>query len=715
MGAAALFAVSYRFQASLIHVNEAERLKNQYQYFLNDIDFKTNMAMSLAYLVAGNPDVAEAFAKRDRKRLIDLLHPAYQRLNQDFGVKQFHFHLPPATSFLRLHALDEYGERMEAYRHTINKARETGSGIGGLEWGVFGFGIRSVVPVFYEKTQIGTVEFGLSFEEPLLEEFKKNYGSDLTLYVQEEPGVNRPKVFSSTLDKALLPIELFNQAFYTGEVVFHTAELDGRDMAIIAGPVRDYSSKVVAVVEISVDRSPTLALLKRYGTIAVVIGLAGLALSISFVWFISVLFTRRIEEVVQAADQIAAGHRDARIAVKSADELGTMARAINEMLTSLEESRRKVKDYAQNLELMVEHRTHALKESEKTYRSLVENVPLIVYLFMPDGMAIFLNRFVEQTIGFAPRELTGHRELWAEHIHPNDRARFLAHFDECSTHGKEFFAEYRMIHKDGRVLHVIDHAIPVFDDNNEFARLDGIVVDVTARRELEEKIMQAEELQTLGEISARLAHEIRNPLTSVGGLTRRLLKSFDPSDARREKAELIVEEVERLEKILKMMTAYIEPKSIRLRSCDLNTVVNNAVETIRSKFPDEAFAVKLRLGHSLGKIKLDCDLFEKVLTNLMENAFFRMKEKGEIQVATHKNGEYAKVTLAYKVPYMADDDIDHFFYPFVVDYPFAKDKPDTDIIDVPMCKVIIHKHGGIINVSKENNNVVTITISLPFE
>jgi PAS domain S-box-containing protein len=334
---------------------------------------------------------------------------------------------------------------------------------------------------------------------------------------------------------------------------------------------------------------------------------------------------------------------------------------------------------------------------------------------MPDGMTIFLNRFVEQTIGIAPRELTGHRELWAEHIHPNDSARFLAHFNECLTKGKAFFAEYRMIHKDGRVLYVIDHAIPVLDDNNEFIRLDGIVVDMTARRELEDKIIQAEELQTLSEVAARLAHEIRNPLTSVGGLTRRLLKSFDPSDPRREKAKLVVEEVERLEKILKMMTAYIEPKSIRLRSCDLNTVVNNAVETIKSKFPDEAFAVKLRLGPSLGKIKLDCDLFEEVLTNLMENAFFRMKEKGEIQVTTHKNGEYAKVILSYEVPHISDDDIDHFFYPFVVDYPFAKDKSDTHVVDVPMCKIIIHKHGGIISVSKENNNIVTITISLPFE
>ncbi len=715
MGATALFLVSYHFQANLIHHNEQKRLTDEYQYFLTTIEFKKNMAMSLAYMVAKNPVVAEAFAKRNRKRLVEILHPAYQILHENFGIKQFHFHVPPATSFLRLHALGQRGEKMEAYRHTINQARETGTGVGGLELGIFGFGIRSVVPVFYQGEQVGTVEFGFSFEEPLLKEFKKIYGADLTIYVPGEPGDKKPVIFASTLGRDLIPPELFNQVFNTGGVIFHTIKREKKDLAVIAGPVRDFSSKIVAVAEISVDRSPTRALLKRYGTIAIVIGLTGLALSICFVWFISVIFTKRIEDVVLAAGQIAAGYRDTRIAVKSADELGTMARAINEMLTSLEESRRKIKDYAQNLELMVEHRTHTLKESEKTYRALVENVPLIVYLVMADGTAMFLNRFVEETIGVSPHQLSGHHELWAEYIHPDDRVRILARFEKCLIQGKGFLAEYRMIHKDGHVVYVMDHAIPVFHDNNDFIRLDGIVVDVTDRRELEQKIIQGEELQTLSEVSARLAHEIRNPLTSVGGLTRRLLKSLDPSDPRRKKAESVVMEVERLERILKMMTAYIEPQSIMLRSCDLNTVVNDVVETIRFEFRDEHFAIKLRTDFSLPKIKLDCDLFAKVLANLLENAFFRMKEKGEIQVATQRNAEYAKVTLSYKVPYVSDDDIEHFFYPFLADYPFAKGKPDTPILDVPICKIIIHKHGGIINASKKNNNLIEITISLPFE
>lgn len=715
MGATALFVVSYRFQSSLIHVNEAKRLKNQYQYFLNEIEFKKNMAMSLADLVAKNPDVAKALAKRDRKRLTELLHPAYLKLHEDFGIKQFHFHVPPATSFLRLHALNQYGEEMEAYRHTINKARETGAGVGGLEWGVFGFGIRSVVPVFHKDKQVGTVEFGESFEEPLLEEFKKSYGSDITLYVEEEPEAKSPKIFASTLNKGLITPELFNRCLASGDVVFHTGRSEGRDVAIIAGPVRDFSSKIVAVVEISVDRSLTLALLKRYGTIAGIIGLTGLALSISFVWFVSVVFTKRIEKVVEAANEIAAGHRDARIAVKSVDELGIMARAINEMLTSLEASRRKVKDYAENLESMVEARTSALKESEQTYRTLVEHVPLVVYMVTADRTAMFLNRFAQQMIGVAPQQLSGHHEVWAEHIHSKDMARVLAHFDECLSQGKEFHAEYRMVHKDGHIVYVADHAVPVLDNNNKFIRLDGIVVDITARKELQAKVVQAEELETLEEVSARLAHEIRNPLTSIGGLTRRLLKSFEAPDPRMKKAELIVDEVEKLEQILKMMTAYIEPKSIQLRRCDLNEVVTGAVETINSEFQDRGFSVKLHLDHSLREIELDSNLFEKILIHLMENAFLRMREKGEIQVTTDKNGEYAKVTLAYKVPYIRDDDIKHFFYPFVSDYPFPRDIPDKDVMDVPLCKVLIHKHGGIINVNKENDNLIKITISLPLE
>ena len=177
VGASTLFVVSYRFQSSLMQVNEEQRLRNLYQFFLNDISFAKNMALSLAYMTARNPEVAAALARKDRTRLRDLLTPAFQTLQKDFGICQFHFHLPPATSFLRLHAPGQYGERMETFRETINQAREKGIGVGGIEKGVFGLSIRSVAPVFHQGRLVGTVEFGLSLGKPLLDGFKKYYSA----------------------------------------------------------------------------------------------------------------------------------------------------------------------------------------------------------------------------------------------------------------------------------------------------------------------------------------------------------------------------------------------------------------------------------------------------------------------------------------------------------------------------------------------------------
>jgi PAS domain S-box-containing protein len=715
VGASALFVVSYRFQATLIHLNEEKRLMDKYNYFLGLVESGKEQVLGLASMIAENPVVAEAFAQRDRTRLMAMLRPCYEELRQDYGIKQIHFHVPPATSFLRIHLPERFGDDMQTYRHTINLARERGQGVGGLEKGMTGFGLRGVVPVTHEGALVGTVEVGSSFGMPLLEQFKRNYNAEVSIYIQGEPLEAGPKVFASTLEEQFLPLGLFNTIFCGTQPVFRTEKWQGRDVATIAGPVCDFSLRTVAVVEISVDRSRTMALLKEYGTVAIIIGVIGLALSISFVWIISAAFTGRIRKVVEASEEIARGHRDTRIAVKSADELGVMARSINEMLASLEESRRRIKDYAENLELMVEQRTRSLRESEQTYRTLVEHVPVIVYLVMPDGTAMFLNHFVEETIGVPPQRLSGHHEAWAEHIHPPDRQWVLARFEKSLREGKEFHAEYRMVHRDGHLVYVVDHAIPVFDDQGNLTRLDGIIVDVTARKELQEKVVQAEALETLSGVSARLAHEIRNPLTSIGGLTRRLVRSFEDSDPRKKKGELIVEEVKKLEKILRMITAYIEPKSIQLRPCNLNRVVEGAAKRVNAQFGNKDFSVACHLDGSLGTMNLDCPLIEDVLTNLMENAFYRMQQKGKIEVATGRNGRYATVTISYEVPFISDDDIEHFFYPFVIDYPFEKDLPERHIMDIPICTIVVHKHGGLISASKENNNRVRINLSLPLE
>lgn len=713
MGAATLFLVSYRFQSSLIQVNEEQRLRNLYQVFLNDITLKKSMALSLAALTAQNPEVAAALARRDRSRLMALLSPAYERLQRDFGVRQFHFHVHPATSFLRLHAPGQHGEKMETYRETINQARETGLGVGGIEMGTLGLSIRSVAPVFYQGRLAGTVEFGLSLEKPLLEEYKKNYSAEVVLYLPKKGSREIPEVFAATVDQPLPPVELFGRLLHSGEQMVRPELLGQRKMAVIIGPLRDFSGKTIGLIKICVDRSPTLALLHRYALLAAVLGLIGLTASIAFVWFISVIFTRRINAVVEGADEIASGRRDTRLPVKSGDELDVMARAINRMLGSLEASQSQLREYAQKLELMVEQRTRSLKESEQTYRTLVENVPLIVYMIQSDGQTLFLNRATEEMIGIPPEQLNGPYEIWAGHIHPDDQTRVLALREESLKGGRELHVEYRLVHQNGGLVYCFDHAVPFVNENREFYRMDGIIIDVTVQKELQEKSLQAQELETLGLISARLAHELRNPLTSIGGLARRILKSFEAADSRVEKGQMILEQVQKLEKILNMMLTFIAPQEIRLRPGNLNQVVSQAIEGLRERFQDRGFSVQSNLDQTLGLIPLDEDLLEKVLINLLENAWQRMGQKGELELTTHKNGGVAVVTLTFLVPSISDDDIEHYFYPFTVDTSSAKKAPVSDLVDVSIPKVVIHKLGGKINVTKEDEHRIKITFSLP--
>lgn len=712
-GAISLFIVSYRFENSLIHVNEEKQLRSQYRAFLNDIELKKNMAMSLAHLTAENPDVAEALAAGDRQQLLSLLLPGYRLLKELYGVEQFHFHVPPATSFLRLHAPERYGDEMASFRPTIVQAWKTGKSVSGIEAGVYGLSIRAVVPVLFKGEQVGTVEVGLSMAESLLREFKNNYGSEIVIYVDGGSEGKKPGVFAATRSSPSLSPELFGRSYLQGEVALRTTRLEDRSVAIITGPLTDFSSRIIAVVEISVDRSQTLALLKQYASVAAAIGLVGFCASVAFIYCITVLFTRRIGRVVQSAEQIASGNRDTGIPLKSRDELGVMATAINRMLVSLEQSKDRLSHYAENLEAMVEERTRSLRETEQTYRTLVEHVPLIVYMISPEGTMVLLNCAAEKMIGVPAEMLNGSHDIWDGHIHADEKVQVAVRREKCLRNTKDFSAEYRMLHRDGHTVYCQDHAVAVFDDEGTFVGMDGIVIDVTATRELQGKILQAEELKTLGQISSCLAHELRNPLTAIGGLTRLLRKSFDEADPRNQKSEIIIEQVEKLEKILKMMLAYIGPQAINLVPTDLNMIVSRVIERVDSEFSDWEFSVQKSLDNTLQPIRIDRDLFGRVLFNLIENGLHRMGRKGVMRIGTRKRRDHTRLTLAYRVPHISNEDIESFFYPFAVAYPFAGGGTDEDIMDLPMSKIIIHKHGGLIEVGKEDDNIVKIIIDLP--
>src|SRR5690606_33089833 len=118
-----------------------------------------------------------------------------------------------------------------------------------------------------------------------------------------------------------------------------------------------------------------------------------------------------------------------------------------------------VSDYKRS-EALLRQRTEELIASEEKFRTLVENVPLVVYRLRPEGEVLFVNQFVEDLFGYTPDEILRDPELWTETLYEKDRAHVAVQREKIYRSGQELITEYRVKHKQGHLVHVIDHAIP---------------------------------------------------------------------------------------------------------------------------------------------------------------------------------------------------------------------------------------------------------------
>ena len=145
----------------------------------------TKKALSRAEMVASLPSVQQAFRARDRDQLAQILLPAFVIQRDRYDVREAHFHLAPATSFLRLFYLKKYGEDMSSFRETVlitNQKQEPQSGV---EISRHGLNIRGVVPIADAQGAIGSFEVGMSFNG-VLDAVKQVTGFELGVFIDND-------------------------------------------------------------------------------------------------------------------------------------------------------------------------------------------------------------------------------------------------------------------------------------------------------------------------------------------------------------------------------------------------------------------------------------------------------------------------------------------------------------------------------------------------
>ncbi|SFX60252.1 methyl-accepting chemotaxis sensory transducer [Marinospirillum alkaliphilum DSM 21637] len=334
------WAVMQQIQGIVREAEERE-LSGIHASVLASIDDEARIASALAGALTQLEGVTERFAAQDRDGLLALLEPANRFLMQHYAVRQFQFHLPPATSFLRVHQPATYGDDLSGFRHTVVAVNRNQQVVTGLELGVAGLGIRGVVPVYHAGQHIGSAELGMSFGQPFFDRIKADSdpAQRLQLALHTLQADRSLRTFASTLDgKNLLEMSKLQQALQ--QPVLSSLQLAGVDSAVYAAPVRDFSGELIGVLEVAVDRTGYVAAMAAARNTVLGIGLVALLVGLLLAWLIGRTIVQPLQHTVAAMADIAEGEGDLtrRMDAVGRDELTDLARAFNRFAGRVQET-----------------------------------------------------------------------------------------------------------------------------------------------------------------------------------------------------------------------------------------------------------------------------------------------------------------------------------------------------------------------------------------
>ncbi len=248
----------------------------------------------------------------------------------------------------------------------------------------------------------------------------------------------------------------------------------------------------------------------------------------------------------------------------------------------------------------------------------------------------------------------------------------------------------------------------------ESLRPRGAVVilrDMTIIRELEQKIIVSEKFAALGRLSAGVAHEIRNPLNSIRGFIQYFQKklSMEPEDYRY--TELMLTEVDRLNRVISKLLAYSKPREPRLTIRSAEEIVDHCVRVVEREALEAGVDIVVTTTEKdLPLVLVDSDQMTQVFLNILINAIEATQKGGKVTVRllTDTHGRLQVVTedTGEGIP---RENIDKLFDPF-----FSTKKKGTGL-GLAIVKSIIEGHGGEIEVESDNNGTRFIVILNPYE
>jgi PAS domain S-box-containing protein len=368
-----------------------------------------------------------------------------------------------------------------------------------------------------------------------------------------------------------------------------------------------------------------------------------------------------------------------------------------------------------------------LRASEKKYRTLIENVPQKIFLKDKNSVYISCNENYAANLKIKSDEIAGRTDY---DFYPQELAeKYRADDKRIMEAGNTEDIEEKYI-QNGQELIVHTVKTPVKDGNGNTIGILGIFWDVTERKKAEqalqdaynklkdaqEELIQSGKMAAMGQMAAGISHELNQPLTGIKGFTQAVLMDLDKDSPIRQDLNRIVEQADRMDKIIKNIRLFARKSEFKTEELDINKPIQDALMLLSQQLKLHNIRVNRALAKGLPKIKGDPNQLQQVFLNLITNARDAMDSLNSadakeltIKACLSQDKKNIEITFQDTGCGISPKDLKNIFNPF-----FTTKSTAGDIgLGLSIAYRIIENHKGRIEVESQVGKGTTFRITLP--
>jgi len=344
----------------------------------------------------------------------------------------------------------------------------------------------------------------------------------------------------------------------------------------------------------------------------------------------------------------------------------------------------------------------SLQDTSAFADEVVTSLPVGLIATDKNGKIAFYNSAAERITGL---DLSKARGKDPEEILPNHFCGLKEALDRGeSISEKEMVCEFA----ENKIVPVSVSASKIINEEDRFVGQVLILRDLGEVRRLQNEIRRKEKLAAIGGLAAGVAHEIRNPLSSIKGLASYFKNKFEEDSDDKEAAGVMIQEVDRLNRVISELLEFARPTHLNLKPVDINELLEHSVRLIQQEAAMKGITIKLNLSQQLMTAEIDSDRLSQCLLNLYLNALQAMDNGGRLTIENSITEErLIKIEIKDTGPGINTRDLNQIFDPH-----FTTQTQGTGL-GLAIVHKIIEAHKGEIKVRSISGQGTAFTIFIP--